>query len=176
MDLTDKQWEIVKREIPKHKVRKDHKGRPWQNDRAVLNGILWILRTGAPWKDLPERYPSRATCHRRFQEWSRDGTFKKIWRQLIHLLDDQGRLDWSEAFIDGSFASAKKGGLALVLPRGEKAQNGWPSLMVVDFLSQSRFIRPRPTKRSLQKPPSSPSPSRKGQKNLLATKPTQASH
>src|SRR4051812_24792730 len=127
MDLSNSQWDQVKGSIPKHRHRRDGKGRPWCDDRAVLNGILWVLRTGAPWKDLPPRYPSRATCHRRFQKWARDGTFKKIWHALIHALDKSGKLDWSEGFIDGSFASAKKGGLALVKLRGGKAQSGWPS-------------------------------------------------
>ncbi len=165
MDLTDKQWEVISKEIPEHKVRADHRGRPWQNDRKILEGILWILRTGAPWKDLPDRYPPRATCHRRFQAWSRDGTFKKIWHALIRLLDDQGRLDWSEAFIDGSFASAKKGGLALVRLRGGKAQSGWPSLMVMGSLSESLSIRPRPLKRSSLKKQSNRSQSIEGPKN-----------
>jgi transposase len=134
MDLTQEQWALIEPLIPKHKVRKDRRGRPWQNDREVLEGILWILRTGAPWKDLPGRYPARATCHRRFQQWSRDGTFKKIWRALVHQMDASGKLDWTESFIDGSFASAKKGGLVLVKLRGERAPSGWQSPMVTASL------------------------------------------
>ncbi len=54
MDLTDAQWAIIEPLIPKPRRRKDRRGRPWREPRGVLGGILWVLRTGAPWKDLPE--------------------------------------------------------------------------------------------------------------------------
>ena len=57
--------------------------------RAVLNGILWILRTGAPWADLPERYPSYQTCHRRFQQWVRAGVLRSILEILAQALHDE---------------------------------------------------------------------------------------
>ena len=76
----------------------------------MLNGILWILRTGAPWADLPDRYPSYQTCHRRFQLWVRCGVLKDILSVLAEALHDEGYLDLREAYIDGSFAPAKKGG------------------------------------------------------------------
>jgi transposase len=66
--LSDAQWAILDPLIPEPKRRKDGKGRPWRDRREVLNGILYILRTGAPWADLPERYPAYQTCHRRFQQ------------------------------------------------------------------------------------------------------------
>ncbi|MBP8912037.1 MAG: transposase, partial [Phycisphaerae bacterium] len=64
MDLTNEQWERIKPFIPRTKSGPGQSGRPPQDRREVLNGILWILRTGAPWADLPERYPPRSTCHR----------------------------------------------------------------------------------------------------------------
>ena len=64
MDLTDKQWEVLEPLIPDPPRREDGRGRPWRDPRDVLNGILWILRTGAPWKDLPERYPPYQTAFR----------------------------------------------------------------------------------------------------------------
>jgi transposase len=67
MDLTDAQWEYISALIPQPPRRDDGKGRPWRPARDVLNGVLWILRTGAPWKDLPERYPPYQTVHRCFQ-------------------------------------------------------------------------------------------------------------
>lgn len=67
MDLTDEQWEVLEPLIPNPPRRADGRGRPWRDSRDVLNGILWVLRTGAPWHDLPERYPPYQTCHRRFQ-------------------------------------------------------------------------------------------------------------
>ncbi len=78
MDLTDTQWAVVEPLIPKPRRRKDGRGRPWRNPREVLSGILWVLRTGAPWKDVPERYPPYQTCHRRFQQWCREGTLKRV--------------------------------------------------------------------------------------------------
>ena len=66
-DLTDQQWKILDPLVPEPARRRDGRGRPWKERRAVLNGILWVLRTGAPWAELPDRYPSYQTCHRRFQ-------------------------------------------------------------------------------------------------------------
>src|SRR5262247_1656352 len=77
-DLTDEQWDLIGRFLPEPVRREDGRGRPWRESRAVLNGILWILRTGAPWADLPDRYPSYQTCHRRFQQWVRGGVLKDI--------------------------------------------------------------------------------------------------
>jgi len=76
----------------------------------VLNGILWVLRTGAPWSALPDYYPPYQTCNRRFQQWARSGVLKGIFEALALELQALGRLDVREAFIDGSFAAAKKGG------------------------------------------------------------------
>jgi len=68
-----------------------------------MNGILWILRTGAPWKDLPQRYPPYQTCHRWFQQWVRDGIFQRIAQELVDDLYERGQIDIREAFIDGCF-------------------------------------------------------------------------
>jgi Putative transposase of IS4/5 family (DUF4096) len=72
-DLPDEQWAPIGGLLPEPVRRADGPGRPWRENRAMLNGILWILRTGAPWADLPNRYPSYQTCHRRFQQWVRVG-------------------------------------------------------------------------------------------------------
>lgn len=121
MDLADEQWSIVEPMIPEGKSGKGKKGRPRKMDRQVLNGILWILRTGAPWRVLPPEYPSRSTCHRRFQEWVGNETFSKILDLLAEELEIRGALDLREAFIDGSFAAAKKGGSASAPPKKAKA-------------------------------------------------------
>lgn len=67
MDLTDAQWALLG-SFFRPKRRADGRGRPWRDARQVLNGVLWILRTGAAWSDLPDRYPPYQTCHRRFQQ------------------------------------------------------------------------------------------------------------
>jgi transposase len=79
MDLTDEQWEVLKPIIPVPPRRADGRGRPWRDPRAVLNGMLWILRTGAPWTDVPPRYPPSHTCHRRFQLWVCSTTSFGLW-------------------------------------------------------------------------------------------------
>ncbi len=109
MDLTDEQWAMLNPLIPEPPRRPDGRGRPWRNPREVLNGILWVLRTGAPWRDLPERYPPYQTCHRRFQRWAHSGVFRQILRALAKDLKKRGSLDLSECFIDGTFVGAKKG-------------------------------------------------------------------
>ena len=116
MDLTDTQWEFVEGLISKPRPRKDGRGRPRRDRREVLNGILWILRTGAQWADLPDRYPPYQTCHRYFQRWCRDGTLKRVLHALAKDLYDRGGIDITEAFIDGTFAGAKKGGLPVGAP------------------------------------------------------------
>ena len=109
MDLTDEQWEILEPLIPDPPRRADGKGRPWRDPRDVLDGILWILRTGAPWRDLPERYPPYQTCHRRFQRWNEEGVLDEVLRALAKDLKERGGLDLSECFVDGTFVGAKKG-------------------------------------------------------------------
>ncbi len=110
-DLTDAQWSVLDLLIPEPPRRPDRRGRPWKDRRAVLNGVMWILRTGAPWSDLPSGYPSYQTCHRRFQQWVvRSGIMRGIFEALAEDLWIRGRLDVRESFIDGSFAPAKKGG------------------------------------------------------------------
>ena len=84
-DLTDLQWAVLDALIPEPPRRKDGRGRPWKGRRSVLNGILWVLRTGAPWADLPERYPSYQTCHRRFQAWVRSGIMRGVLEALLKI-------------------------------------------------------------------------------------------
>ena len=126
-DLTDLQWGILDDLIPEPPRRDDKRGRPWRSRRSVLNGILWVLRTGAPWADLPERYPSYQTCHRRFQQWVRSGIMRGVLEALALAEDLQtrGQLDVREAFIDGSFAPAKKGERRSAKPNVARVRRSW---------------------------------------------------
>jgi transposase len=72
MDLTNEQWEVLEPLISDPVRQADGRDRPWRDSRDVLNGLLWVLRTGALWRDLPERYPPYQTCHRRFWRWNED--------------------------------------------------------------------------------------------------------
>ncbi len=104
--LTDDQWQKIEPLLPALPVRLDGKGRRWRDSRQVLDGILWVLHTGAPWASLPRaEYPPYQTCHRRFRRWVKDDTLKNI----VHAFAGGAGLDLSECFIDGTFASAKKG-------------------------------------------------------------------
>ena len=109
MELTNEQWNRIEPVISSLTSKKDPRGRRPRNPRDVLNAILWILRTGAPWKDLPQRYPPYQTCHRRFQQWVRQGVFQAIVKELAEDLYERGDIDIRETFIDGSFSPAKKG-------------------------------------------------------------------
>jgi transposase len=139
MDLKDEQWAILAPLIPKPRRRADGRGRPWRDDREVLNGILWVLRTGAPWQDVPERYPSPATCHRRFQQWVRSGVFRKILLALAKDLRDRGKLDLTECFIDASFVGAKKGAFVWARRSAARVQSSWQLRTAMVFLSPSTW-------------------------------------
>ncbi len=122
--LTDAQWTKIRPHLPKGKAR-PRGGRPTAPDRATLEGILWVLRTGARWKDLPTQYPSPSTCWRRLRDWEEKGVWLKLWRAFLTQLDQRGKLDWEETFADGSFAAAKKGATVSAKPAKERAQSGW---------------------------------------------------
>lgn len=136
VDLKDEQWAVIEPLIPKPRRRADGRGRPRQDDRAVMNGILWILRTGAPWQDMPDRYPSPATCHRRFQSWVESDVLERLLQALAEDLRDRGKLDLSECFIDGTFVVAKKGGSAWERPSGARVRSSWQWQTLQAFLSR----------------------------------------
>lgn len=120
--LVNSQWVLIKdllRDPPKSK----YGGRPRVAARACLEGILWILKTGARWQAPfrngtgPERYPSPSTCWRRLEEWTAAGVWEKAWRRLLKKLDALNQIDWEEAMGDGTFSPAKKGAPTSARPR-----------------------------------------------------------
>ena len=138
--LSDEKWEKIEPLLPK--LPKNPKGgRPWKENRDVLEGILWMLKTGAPWRDLPAQYPSASTCWRRLQMWEEQGVWLKVWRTFLAELDEKGQLDWSESFADGSFAPAKKGALVSGKPAKGKAQSGWWWSTAKVFLWETTWTR-----------------------------------
>ena len=155
MQLTDEQWSVVEPLIPKPKVRKDRKGRPRVEARSVLDGMLWILWTGAPWKALPSEYPPYQTCHRRMQEWTEQRAFMKILKALAEDLRVRGKFDLTEAFIDGTHAGAKKGALLLDELDAAKRPRSWQWQTAVVFLSPSGLRVVSDMKRSSSRKPSS---------------------
>jgi transposase len=104
--LTEPQWAFIQPLLPPPA----RTGRPRADDRRTIEGILYILITGCRWQDLPREYGASTTVWRRLSRWSKEGVWARIWRAALAALDQQGKLDWSMAFLDGSFAPAKKGG------------------------------------------------------------------
>ena len=130
MRLTDEQWALLAPLLtPPEKTTK--RGRPRRDDRTLLEGILWVLRTGAQWDKLPRGddppkstfFLARAAPLRtlgrfaRLQERNDRNVFPVVLRRLHELLEDQGLLDLREAFIDGTFSAARKGARTPCLPR-----------------------------------------------------------
>lgn len=141
--LTDAQWEKIQPLLPKRPTRPQG-GRPPANDRKVLEGILWILRSGARWQDLPDEFPHPSTCWRRLRNWEEQGIWLNIWRAFLSELNERQQLQWSESFLDGSFAPAKKGAMEWAKPAGEKARSGWWWSTARVFLWETTFtLHPR---------------------------------
>jgi transposase len=135
-ELTDEQWAVLAPLIPPPVRRSDGRGRPvTHDDRAVFNGILWIMRTGAAWADLPERFPSSCTCFRRFSRWVKAGVMRQMLEALARHLEQAGQIDLSECFIDGTFVVAKKGDRKWERASGAKVRNSWLLLTLMAFHS-----------------------------------------
>lgn len=102
-------------------------GRPRRDDRQILNGILWLLRTGAQWSALPPAFGPKSTCHRRFQEWVTSGAFAHAWALLLSAYDELVGLELTWQVADGCLTKAplgKKGGLARSWPPGATPRTG----------------------------------------------------
>ena len=111
--LTDEQWLLIADLFPSNPPGPQG-GRPRLDARRCVEGILWVLRSGARWKDLPRTFPSYVTCWRRLQQWTAAGVWRKAWTRLLRQLAKQGKVDWEESIGDGMFVPAKKGGSALI--------------------------------------------------------------
>ena len=116
-DLTDTQWARLQPLLPPQRRGKGTKGgRPRNDDRQMINGMLWILRTGAPWDDLPERYGKRSTVSTRYYRWIAQGIWDRIYDAVKAQADAAGDLDWEVHQVDATVvrahqhaAGAKKG-------------------------------------------------------------------
>ena len=108
-DLSNAQWAFIEPILPELKTRPDGRGRPWRDSREVLNGILWILRTGAQWSEMPGRYPPYQTCHRRFQQWRQSGVMDRLLEALAQDLEERGKIDLEECFMMAASVLQKRG-------------------------------------------------------------------
>jgi len=109
--VPDTLWDAVVRLLPRH-PRSPKGGAPRRNDRACLEGIVYVLRGGIPWRLLPKELfgVSASTCWRRFHEWTVSGVWDKVHRKLLSILGEQGELDTERAIIDSASVRALKGG------------------------------------------------------------------
>jgi transposase len=103
-ELSDSQWEQLAPLLPPNGKR----GGQWKDHRLLLNGILWVLATGAAWRDLPERFGPFGTVYDRFRKWSRNGLWQRILERLQVQRQADGQIDWDLFFIDGSVVRAHK--------------------------------------------------------------------
>lgn len=102
-ELTDAQWQRLNPLLPPQKPRT---GRPAHDHRRIVNGILWIHRTGAPWRDLPERYGPWQTVACRFYRWRTAGVWDRILAALQQQADSRGELDWTVHYVDATIVRA----------------------------------------------------------------------
>ena len=104
-ELTDAAWAVIEPLLPPSPERR---GRPWRDHRMVVNGILWVLATGVPWRDAPERYGPWQTLYERFARWTDDGTWARMLEALLAAMHQRGRIDWSLWCVDGTSIRALK--------------------------------------------------------------------
>ena len=115
--MTNRQWDLVQPMLP---GKEGDLGRTGDNNRGTVEGILWIMRTGAPWRDLPKEFGNWNTIHRRFRRWAVAGAFERIFEAT------NGDLDLRAVMVDGSFAKVHQHGAGA--PKGDahprSRQNG----------------------------------------------------
>jgi transposase len=112
-DLTNAQWERLQPLLP---PQEPHTGQPARDHRRMVNGLLWLLRTGAPWRDLPESYGPGSTVASRFSRWHKAGIWERLCATVQTQADADGKIDWGVPYVDGTTvrasqhaAGAKKG-------------------------------------------------------------------
>jgi len=116
-DLTEREWDIIRPLLP----QKASTGRPRNNDRATLNGILYVLSTGCRWEDLPpERYGSGKTCWYRFTQWRHIGLWNVIGATLLLQLNHQRKINLTNAYLDASIRQNKRGLLVKLATRATR--------------------------------------------------------
>lgn len=114
-ELAQRLWERVRPLLPPQPP-KPKGGRPRVDDRECFLGILFVLRSGCRWRDLPDSFPSAPTCWRRHAQWTNEGVWEKVWALVLAELDGADRLDTSELALDATFVEARKGASRSVAP------------------------------------------------------------
>jgi transposase len=132
-DLSEAEWRLLKDLLPAERGRKS---RPAHDNRTIVNGILWRLRTGAPWRDVPEKYGKWMTVYQRFRRWSRAGVWEAVASRLAEAMADNARHSIDSTTVRGHVSAAgAKGGLAnkLLAARGA----GSPVKFIVSVMPEA---------------------------------------
>ena len=128
--LSDVQWTLIK-DLFEDPDPSPEGGRPRLSARDCLEGVIWILQNGAKWKELPERYPSAATCWRRHRDWTEAGKLVEAWKRLLGLVDQRRRANWMHAIADGTFSKGKKGAQRLATRNAARERKSCCSWTIV---------------------------------------------
>jgi len=119
-ELTDEQWGRLKPLLP---PQRSARGRPAVDHRRIVNGLLWVLRTGAPWRDLPERYGPWQTVATRFYRWRKAGVWDRLLAAVQEIADAQGKVNWQVHYVDGTVVRAHQH--AAGVKRGARKRKRW---------------------------------------------------
>ena len=114
-ELTDQQWQLIADLFPAQQ-----RGGKWADHRTMINGVLWRLRTGAPWRDLPERYGPWQTVYHRFSQMRRTGLILRMLERLQARLNAEGLIDAELWCIDGTVIRAARAAAGAVSPAKKK--------------------------------------------------------
>lgn len=107
--VSDALWERVEPLLPKYR-KGEQGGRPRADSRRLLDGILYVLRTGCQWKEAPREFGAPSTLHKYFQEWTRKGVFFRLWKEALREYDELEGIDWGWQSLDGAMTKAPLGG------------------------------------------------------------------
>ena len=146
-DLTESEWRLLKDMLPPERGRKN---RPSFDNRPIVNGILWRIRTGGPWRDVPDKYGNWMTVYQRFRRWSQAGLWEAVATALAQAMADNSRHSIDSTTVRGHISAAgAKGGLKdrLLAARGA----GSPVKFIVSVMprasrsSSTSRVEKRPT-------------------------------
>jgi transposase len=127
--LSEEQWAVLVPLFPEPKRRRDGRSRPWVSNRACLQGILWVLRTGARWRDMPDEYPDGSTSWRRLRMWEEQGVWLRAWRKLLAQMDERKLVGLGGGISGRDLRHREKRGLGVGKTRRGK---GTKCMVVVD--------------------------------------------
>ena len=145
-ELTDEQWIKIAPFLPEP-CKSPKGGQTPKANRECFEGLLWILRTGARWKDMPDSFPSGPTCWRRLRDWDKIGAWERAWLAFVEELGERDGAMWEAVFADATFVPAKKGATASAKPNAARERSWWWWAAAKVFLWHSPSRRPRRRRR-----------------------------